>query len=155
MPSITPFLWFDDDAEEAIAFYASIFPEAKIGEASRQNGKFFVGSFELAGQKFMALNGGPQFQFTEAMSLYVECRDQAEVDHYWDRLLEGGGAPQQCGWLKDRYGLSWQIIPEILPKLIGDSDPQKAERAMKAMLQMMKIDIAALEAAHRGEALTP
>lgn len=151
MPTVTPFLWFDDNAEEAIAFYASIFPDAKVGDVSRQNGKFFLGSFELAGQKFMALNGGPQFSFTEAFSLYVNCRDQAEVDHYWDRLLEGGGTPQQCGWLKDRYGLCWQIIPEALPKLISDPDPQKAERAMKAMLQMVKIDIAALEAAHRGE----
>ena len=151
MPTVTPFLWFDDNAEEAIQFYASIFPDARIGEVSRQNGKFFLGSFELAGQKFMALNGGPQFRFTEAVSLYVNCKDQAEVDHYWDRLLEGGGLPQQCGWLKDRYGLSWQIIPEALPRLIGDPDPQKAERAMKAMLQMVKIDIAGLEAAHRGE----
>jgi predicted 3-demethylubiquinone-9 3-methyltransferase (glyoxalase superfamily) len=151
MPTVTPFLWFDDNAEEAIAFYASIFPDAKIGDVSRQNGKFFLGSFELAGQKFMALNGGPQFRFTEAFSLYVNCRDQAEVDRYWDRLLEGGGSPQQCGWLKDRFGLCWQIIPEALPRLIGDPDPQKAERVMKAMLQMVKIDIATLEAAYRGE----
>jgi predicted 3-demethylubiquinone-9 3-methyltransferase (glyoxalase superfamily) len=151
MQKITPFLWFDDNAEEAIEFYASIFPDAKIGDVSRQNGKFFLGSFELAGQRFFALNGGPQFKFTEAFSLYVNCKDQAEVDRYWDSLLEGGGKPQQCGWLKDRYGLSWQIIPEALPRLIGDPDPKKAERAMKAMLQMVKIDIAALEAAHRGE----
>jgi predicted 3-demethylubiquinone-9 3-methyltransferase (glyoxalase superfamily) len=151
MPTVTPFLWFDDNAEEAIAFYASIFPDAKIGDVSRQNGKFFLGSFELAGQKFIALNGGPQFRFTEAFSLYVNCRDQAEVDRYWCRLLEGGGSPQQCGWLKDRFGLCWQIIPEALPKLIGDPDPQKAERVMKAMLQMVKIDIATLEAAYRGE----
>jgi predicted 3-demethylubiquinone-9 3-methyltransferase (glyoxalase superfamily) len=151
MQKITPFLWFDDNAEEAIEFYASIFPEAKIGDVQRQNGKFFLGSFELAGQRFFALNGGPQFKFTEAFSLYVNCKDQAEVDRYWDSLLEGGGKPQQCGWLKDRYGLSWQIIPEALPRLIGDPDPKKAERATKAMLQMVKIDIAALEAAHRGE----
>jgi predicted 3-demethylubiquinone-9 3-methyltransferase (glyoxalase superfamily) len=151
MQKITPFLWFDDNAEEAIEFYASIFPDAKIGDVSRQNGKFFLGSFELAGQRFFALNGGPQFKFTEAFSLYVNCKDQAEVDRYWDSLLEGGGKPQQCGWLKDRYGLSWQIIPEALPRLIGDPDPKKAERATKAMLQMVKIDIAALEAAHRGE----
>ncbi|MGY6709140.1 MAG: VOC family protein [Rhizobiaceae bacterium] len=151
MTSITPFLWFDDNAEEALQFYASIFPDAKVGDVQRQNGKFFLGGFELAGQKFMALNGGPQFQFTEAISLYVNCKDQAEVDHYWDRLLEGGGKPQQCGWLKDRYGLCWQIIPEALPRLIGDPDPRKAERAMKAMLQMVKIDVAALEAAHRGD----
>ena len=151
MPTVTPFLWFDDNAEEAIAFYASIFPDAKIGDVSRQNGKFFLGSFELAGQKFMALNGGPQFRFTEAFSLYVNCRDQAEVDRYWDRLLEGGGSPQQCGWLKDRFGVFWQIIPEALPRLMSDPDPKKAERVMKAMLQMVKIDIATLEAAHRGE----
>lgn len=151
MPDITPFLWFDDNAEEAIEFYASIFPDARIGEVSRQNGKFFLGSFELAGQKFMALNGGPQFKFTEALSLYVSCKDQAEVDHYWNRLLEGGGAPQQCGWLKDRFGLSWQVIPEILPRLLNDPDTAAAERTMQAMLQMIKIDVAALEAAHRGD----
>ncbi|NMG39420.1 VOC family protein [Chelativorans sp. ZYF759] len=151
MASITPFLWFNDDAEDAIAFYASIFPDARISDVQRQNGKFFLGQFELAGQKLMALNGGPQFQFTEAISLYVNCKDQAEVDYYWDRLLDGGGKPQQCGWLKDRYGLCWQIIPEALPSLIGDPDPKKAERAMKAMLQMVKIDVAQLEAAHRGD----
>lgn len=151
MPDITPFLWFDDNAEEAIEFYASIFPDARIGEVSCQNGKFFLGSFELAGQKFMALNGGPQFKFTEALSLYVSCKDQAEVDHYWNRLLEGGGAPQQCGWLKDRFGLSWQVIPEILPRLLNDPDTAAAERTMQAMLQMIKIDVAALEAAHRGD----
>ena len=151
MPDITPFLWFDDNAKEAIEFYASIFPDARIGEVSRQNGKFFLGSFELAGQKFMALNGGPQFKFTEALSLYVSCKDQAEVDHYWNRLLEGGGAPQQCGWLKDRFGLSWQVIPEILPRLLNDPDTAAAERTMQAMLQMIKIDVAALEAAHRGD----
>lgn len=151
MVSITPFLWFDDNAEEAIEFYSSIFPEAKTSRVSRQNGKFFVGDFELAGQKFTAINGGPQFKFTEAISLYVNCKDQAEVDHFWDRLLEGGGKPQQCGWLKDRFGLSWQIIPEALPRLLSDSDPKKVERAMKAMLQMVKIDIAGLEAAYRGE----
>ncbi|MFN4271202.1 MAG: VOC family protein [Aliihoeflea sp.] len=151
MPDITPFLWFDDNAEEAIEFYASIFPNTRIGEVSRQNGKFFLGSFELAGQKFMALNGGPQFKFTEAFSLYVNCNDQAEVDRYWNRLLEGGGTPQQCGWLKDRYGLCWQVIPETLPRLLNDPDMAAAERTMQAMLQMIKIDIAALEAAHRGE----
>lgn len=151
MPDITPFLWFDDNAEEAIEFYASIFPDARIGEVSRQNGKFFLGSFELAGQKFMALNGGPQFKFTEAFSLYVNCNDQAEVDHYWNRLLEGGGTPQQCGWLKDRYGLCWQVIPEILPRLLNDPDMAAAERTMQAMLQMIKVDVAALEAAHRGD----
>lgn len=151
MPDITPFLWFDDNAEEAIEFYASIFPDARIGEVSRQNGKFFLGSFELAGQKFMALNGGPQFKFTEAFSLYVNCNDQAEVDRYWNRLLEGGGTPQQCGWLKDRYGLCWQVIPEILPRLLNDPDMAAAERTMQAMLQMIKVDVAALEAAHRGD----
>ena len=151
MPDITPFLWFDDNAKEAIEFYASIFPDARIGEVSRQNGKFFLGSFELAGQKFMALNGGPQFKFTEAFSLYVNCNDQAEVDHYWNRLLEGGGTPQQCGWLKDRYGLCWQVIPEILPRLLNDPDMAAAERTMQAMLQMIKVDVAALEAAHRGD----
>jgi len=153
MASITPFLWFDGNAEEAIEFYASIFPDAKLGRVMRQEGKFFLGDFELAGQKFTAINGGPQFKFTEAISLYVECKDQAEVDRYWDSLLAGGGTPQQCGWLKDRFGLSWQIIPEALPRLISDADPKRAERAMKAMLQMVKIDIAALEAAHRGETI--
>lgn len=154
MPDITPFLWFDDNAEEAIEFYASIFPAARIGEVSRQSGKFFLGSFELAGQKFMALNGGPQFKFTEAFSLYVNCNDQAEVDHFWNRLLEGGGVPQQCGWLKDRFGLCWQIIPEALPRLMNDPNPETAERVMRAMLQMVKIDVAQLEAAHRGEDVT-
>jgi predicted 3-demethylubiquinone-9 3-methyltransferase (glyoxalase superfamily) len=153
---ITPVLWFDNQAEEAMNFYTSIFKNAKIGNVSRYGeagpgpkGSVMVASFELDGMHFTALNGGPQFKFTEAISFYVSCESQDEVDHYWDKLSEGGQT-QRCGWLKDKFGVSWQIIPSALPKLMGDPDRAKANRVMQAMLQMKKIDIATLERAYRG-----
>jgi predicted 3-demethylubiquinone-9 3-methyltransferase (glyoxalase superfamily) len=153
---ITPFLWFDDNAEEAIAHYTSIFPDSKVLSVTRCGeagpgpaGSFLVGSFEIEGQVFAALNGGPHFKFTEAISLVVNCDTQAEVDHFWARLGEGG-APGRCGWLKDRFGLSWQIVPRVLVTLLQDPDAAKAGRAMQAMMKMDKLDIAALQSAHRG-----
>jgi predicted 3-demethylubiquinone-9 3-methyltransferase (glyoxalase superfamily) len=157
MQKITPFLWFDNQAEEAANFYASIFKNSKIGTVSRYGeagpgpaGSAMTVSFELDGMEFTALNGGPAFKFTEAMSLYVNCETQEEVDHYWGKLLEGGGRPSQCGWLKDRFGLSWQIIPAALPRLLTNPDRDKANRVMQAMLQMSKIDVAKLEQAAKG-----
>lgn len=145
MPTITPCLWFDDQLEEAIEFYSSIFPDAAILEATRDaDGRLFVATFRLAGRDFMGLNGGPMFPFTEAISLSVACLDQAEIDRYWNALGEGGTI-QQCGWLKDRYGLSWQIVPAILPKLMNDPDRAKAARVQSAVMGMVKLDIAALE----------
>jgi predicted 3-demethylubiquinone-9 3-methyltransferase (glyoxalase superfamily) len=156
MPKISPFLWFDNQAEEAMNFYVSIFKNAKIGNVSRYGdagpgpkGSVMVASFELDGMKFTALNGGPQYKFTEAISLYVDCDSQEEVDHYWEKL-SAGGQVQQCGWLKDKFGLSWQIIPSALPKLLSDPDKGRAMRAMRAMLQMKKIDVAALQKAAAG-----
>ncbi len=153
---IHPYLWFDNQAEEAMNFYVSIFRNSRVIHVARYGeagpgpaGGVMIATFELDGVRFTALNGGPRFKFTEAISLYVDCADQAEVDHYWNRLLEGG-APQMCGWLRDKFGLSWQIIPAALNRLMGDPDPVKANRVMEAMLQMQKIDVAALEAAHRG-----
>jgi predicted 3-demethylubiquinone-9 3-methyltransferase (glyoxalase superfamily) len=142
MQKITPFLWFDNQAEEAVKFYCSIFPNAKIGKLSA-----FVSSFELEGLHFTALNGGPHYKFSGAISLYVNCETQAEVDDYWDKLSDGGSI-QMCGWLKDKFGLSWQIIPSALPKLMSDPDRDKANRVMQAMLQMKKIDTAELERAY-------
>lgn len=156
MPKITPFLWFDTQAEEAANFYASIFENSKVGTISRYGegapmpaGTAMTVSFELDGLEFTALNAGPMFKFTEAISFYVNCETQEEVDHYWNRLLEGGGRESQCGWLKDKYGLSWQIIPAALPRLLSNPDRAKAGRVMQAMLQMVKIDVAKLEAAAR------
>ena len=144
---ITPFLWFDNNAEEAMNFYTSIFKDSRIKSIQRLGDNILTASFELNGQEFMVLNGGPRFKFTEAISLFVSCEDQQEVDDYWDKLVNGG-EPQQCGWLKDRFGLSWQIIPRALGELMGDKDPEKSKRVMDAMLQMKKIDIATLRAAH-------
>ena len=153
MDQITPCLWFDTEGEEAAKFYTSIFPNSKIvdvahyGEAGpRPAGTVMAVSFELNGQKFVALNGGPQFTFSEAISFQVGCEDQAEVDRFWNKLTEGG-EEGQCGWLKDKFGLSWQIFPKALPKLLGDPDREKAQRAMAAMLKMKKIDLGALEQA--------
>jgi predicted 3-demethylubiquinone-9 3-methyltransferase (glyoxalase superfamily) len=153
---ITPFLWYDTEAEEAARFYTSIFPDSKIGAISRfgdagpgPKGSVMVVSFTLAGQKFMALNGGPTYKLTEAISLMVNCETQAEVDRYWEKLLDGGKA-QACGWLKDKYGLSWQITPTMLIKHIGDPDPAKATRVMQAMMGMVKFDINALQKAYDG-----
>ena len=158
MSKITPCLWFDGNAEEAAKFYVSLLPDSRIDKIMRAPADYPGGSagtvltvdFTLAGQQFMGLNGGPEFKFTEAVSFTIYCEDQAEVDRYWDALLAGGGAPVQCGWLKDRYGLSWQITPTILPKLMADPDPAKARRVMEAMMKMVKIDVAAIEAAYEG-----
>lgn len=153
---ITPCLWFDGNAEEAVAFYGAIFPDMEILNTSHYGegapfpkGTVLTQTFRLAGQTFMALNGGPQFKFTEALSLLVSCDSQAEVDWYWDKLCEGG-EPGPCGWLKDKYGLSWQIIPKALGELLGGPDPARNQRVMEALLQMSKLDIAALEAAGAG-----
>jgi predicted 3-demethylubiquinone-9 3-methyltransferase (glyoxalase superfamily) len=143
---ITTFLWFDNQAEEAAKFYVSIFKNSKIKSTSPM-----VTEFTLDGVEFMALNGGPLYKFTEAVSLYISCEDQAEVDELWDKLLAGGGQESQCGWLKDKYGLSWQVTPKLLPKLIGSPDRVKADRAMQAMLKMKKIDCVALQKAYNGE----
>ena len=151
MRRITPFLWFDDQAEEAVKFYLSVFRNSKMGRTLRgPNGSFLSIAFELDGEAFVALNGGPQFKFTEAVSFVVNCESQSEVDYYWEKL-SAGGHESMCGWLKDKYGLSWQIVPEALPRLLTDPDPAKARSAMAAMMQMRKIDIAALERAANAE----
>jgi predicted 3-demethylubiquinone-9 3-methyltransferase (glyoxalase superfamily) len=150
MQKITPFLWFNNNAEEAMNFYVSIFKNSKIINVQRQgkNGPVFTATFQLQGQKFFVLNGGPQFKFTEAVSFFVNCETQKEVDALWAKLSQGGEI-QQCGWLKDKYGLSWQIIPSILQRLLQDKDPEKSKRVMNAMLQMKKIDIKALKQAYK------
>ena len=153
MQKITPFLWFDGNAEEAMNFYTSIFRNAKVGNVSRYGeagpglaGSVLTASFELEGLQFTALNGGPHFKFNEAISFHIACESQQEVDHFWHKL-GAGGQIQQCGWLKDKYGVSWQIVPAALPRLLGNPDRAKANRVMQAMLQMKKLDIAALEQA--------
>ncbi len=155
MPKITPFLWFNDNAEEAVNFYTAIFKNSKILSMNRlpegtpgPAGKVMTATFQLEGQEFMALNGGPEFKFTEAISLYVNCETQKEVDELWDKLIAGGGEPSQCGWLKDKFGLSWQIIPSALGQMLGDKDPRKSQNVMQAMLKMSKIDIATLRRAY-------
>ena len=158
MQKITPFLWFDNQAEEAVNFYTSLFKNSKIENVARYDeagakvsgrpkGSVMTMTFQLNGQEFNALNGGPQFKFTEAISFFVNCETQAEVDELWNKLTEGG-EEVQCGWLKDKYGLSWQIVPTALGELMGDKDPEKAQRVMQAMLQMKKIDIAGLKRAY-------
>ena len=144
MQKITPFLWFDGQAEAAAKFYTSIFRNSKILSVSPMSA-----TFQLAGQKFIALNGGPQFKFTEAISFFVSCETQQEVDYFWKKL-SAGGRPQQCGWLKDRFGVSWQIIPTILGELLNDEDEAKSQRVMQAMLRMVKLDIRKLKAAGAG-----
>jgi predicted 3-demethylubiquinone-9 3-methyltransferase (glyoxalase superfamily) len=153
---ITPFLWFDHQAEEAMNFYTSVFKNSKAGNIIRYGkagpgpeGSVLTATFELEGLKFTALNGGPQFPFTPAISLVVACESQDEVDYYWSKLSEGGQI-QQCGWLNDRFGISWQIVPTLLPTLLGDSDRDKANRVMQAMMQMQKIEIAKLQQAAAG-----
>jgi len=149
---ITPFLWFDGNAEEATNFYLSIFKNAKLlSVMPGPGGKAMGTTFELEGQKFHTLNGGPQYQFTPAISLFVSCETQEEVDDYWDKLLAGGGKPNRCGWLTDKYGLSWQIIPTALGRLLGDKDRAKAGRVMQAMLKMEKLDIKGLQQAYDQE----
>jgi predicted 3-demethylubiquinone-9 3-methyltransferase (glyoxalase superfamily) len=158
LQKITPNLWFDNQAEEAANFYVSIFKNSKIGDITRHGeaaaeisgkpkGSVMTITFQIEGQEFIALNGGPQFKFTEAISLLVNCETQQEVDELWEKLSEGG-EEGPCGWLKDKYGVSWQVVPRILDEMIRDPDPVKAERVMKAMLQMQKIDIAGLQQAY-------
>ncbi len=150
MPKITPFLWFDTQAEEAMNFYLSIFKNSKAGRITRSKGNVMSVAFELEGQRFMALNGGPMFHFTPAISIFVDCETQEEVDELWGKLCEGG-EPSRCGWLTDKFGLSWQIIPKGLGEMLSDPDPVRSQRVMKAMLQMGKIDIGGLKRAYDGE----
>ncbi len=157
MQKITPFLWFDDQAEEAMNLYVSIFKDAEVLEVSRNGeggpgtpGSVLTVSFRLQDQEFVALNGGPMFAFTEAVSFEIDCADQAEVDYYWDALLAGGGEPSACGWLKDRFGLSWQVVPRALHECIGGPDAEGAQRAMAAMMGMGKLDVAELRRAYEG-----
>ncbi len=142
LQKITPYLWFDTQAKEAAVFYCSLFKDSKILSANPM-----IVTFQLEGQRFMALNGGPRFQFTEAISLFVDCDTQEEVDHFWNKLTADGGEESMCGWLKDKYGLSWQIVPKALIKYLGNEDKVKAQKVMQAMLSMKKIDIRALDAA--------
>jgi len=157
MQKITPFLWFDDNAEQAMNFYVSIFENSKVVNVARygeagpgRKGTVMTAEFQLEGQKFVALNGGPHFKFTEAISFSVNCETQEEIDEMWENLSEGG-EESQCGWLKDKYGLSWQVVPAILVELLLDKDPEKSQRVMQAMLQMKKIDIETLKQAYEQE----
>jgi predicted 3-demethylubiquinone-9 3-methyltransferase (glyoxalase superfamily) len=164
MQKITPFLWFAGQAEQAVKFYTSIFKKSKIGRILRYGeetakvsgsgqpvGSVLTIEFEIQGQKFVALNGGPQFQFNESVSFVVNCETQKEVDYYWEKLIADGGEESACGWLKDKFGLSWQITPTVLIDMLHDKDAEKAERVMHAMLQMKKIDVAKLNAAYDGK----
>jgi predicted 3-demethylubiquinone-9 3-methyltransferase (glyoxalase superfamily) len=158
MQKITPFLWFDNNAEEAVKFYTSVFKNSKIGKITRYSeggplpaGTYMTGTFQIEGQEFVALNGGPVFKFTEAISFVVNCETQKEVDTYWKKLTADGGQEVQCGWLKDKFGLSWQIVPGILIKLLADKDREKAGRVMDAMLKMKKIDIPRLKQAYANK----
>lgn len=157
MQKITPFLWFDKNAEEAVNFYISIFKDSKVLSVTRSGeagpgpaGSVLTIAFQLEGQEFVALNGGPEFKFTEAISLSVDCNTQEEIDEMWAKLTEGG-EESQCGWLKDKFGLSWQVNPSILIKMLQDEDPQKAKRVMEAMMKMVKIDIKTLKQAYDGQ----
>jgi predicted 3-demethylubiquinone-9 3-methyltransferase (glyoxalase superfamily) len=154
VPQITPNLWFDTEGMEAAEFYVSVFPNSKITTVThytdagpRPAGTVLTVAFELDGQELIAINGGPEFTFDEAISLMISCADQAEIDYYWDNLTEGGGQESQCGWLKDKYGLSWQVVPADWDELMKDDDPGRADRAMRALFGMKKIDIAAIKAA--------
>jgi predicted 3-demethylubiquinone-9 3-methyltransferase (glyoxalase superfamily) len=153
---ISPFLWFEHQAEEAAKFYTGIFPDSRIRSATRYGdagpgpkGSVMSVTFDLQGQEFLALNGGPMFRFSPAISFFVKCETQQEVDHYWNSLV-AGGTPQQCGWLQDKFGLSWQIVPTVLGEMLGDKDPAKSKRVMEAMMKMVKLDIAGLRAAYDG-----
>lgn len=157
MPKITPNLWFDTEAEEAAKFYCSIFPNSKIVNVThytdagpREAGMVLTLDFELDGQRFTGINGGPEFKFDEAVSMLIDCKDHEEVDYYWDKLLEDGGTESQCGWLKDKYGFSWQVVPEGMEELFADGDPERTNRAMAAMLKMVKLDIDELRRAADG-----
>lgn len=154
MQKITPFLWFDGNAEAAANFYVSVFSDSRIVSMARYGdagpgpkGQVMTATFELAGQRFVALNGGPQFKFTEAISFFVNCETQAEIDELWAKLLEGG-QPQRCGWLKDRFGLSWQIVPSVLAEMLQDEDAERSKRVVQAMLRMVKLDIQTLKQAY-------
>jgi predicted 3-demethylubiquinone-9 3-methyltransferase (glyoxalase superfamily) len=164
MQKITPFLWFDDQAEEAVKFYTSIFKNSKVGrilhygeeaakvsQTGRPVGSVLTIEFEIEGQKFTALNGGPQFKFNESVSFVVNCETQEEVDYFWEKLTRDGGQESACGWLKDKFGLSWQVVPRALIDMLRDKDSEKSERVMKAMLQMQKLDIKTLEEAYEGK----
>src|SRR5216110_3303042 len=162
MQKITPFLWFDDQAEDAVNFYTSLFKNSKIGRILRYNeeaaektgrpiGSVLTIEFEIESQKFTALNGGPQFKFNESVSFVVNCETQEEVDYFWEKLTANGGEESQCGWLKDKFGLSWQVTPTVLIDMLHDKDSEKAERVMKAMLQMQRIDIEKLKVAYLGK----
>jgi predicted 3-demethylubiquinone-9 3-methyltransferase (glyoxalase superfamily) len=152
MSKISPCLWFDGDAEDAAKLYTSLFPDSRIDTVQRSpadnpstpEGAVLTVEFTLAGQKFIGLNGGPEFKFTEAVSFTIDCEDQAEVDRYWDALIAGGGEPSQCGWLKDKFGVSWQVVPAELPRLLQDPDPGRAQRAGEALMQMKRIDMGAI-----------
>lgn len=151
MKKITPFLWFDTQAEEAMNFYVSVFKNSKVLSVTPgPDGRAFTVNFELDGQEFIALNAGPQFKFTEAVSFFVDGKDQAEVDYLWEKLIADGGEESMCGWLKDKFGLSWQIVPSALGRMMNDKDPEKAGRVTQAMLKMRKIDVKALEDAYEG-----
>jgi len=157
MPKLSTCLWFDGNGEEAMNLYTSVFKDSKIGNVSRYGdagpgpkGSVMTATFEIGGHEFMVLNGGPMYKFTPAISFVVPCRTQEDVDYYWSRLLEGGGAPQQCGWLTDRFGVSWQIVPTALPEMLKDADPERSRRVMEAMLKMAKLDIGALKQAYEG-----
>lgn len=151
MKKITPFLWFDTQAEEAMNFYVSVFKNSKVLSVTPgPDGRAFTVNFELDGQEFIALNAGPQFKFTEAVSFFVDGKDQAEVDYLWEKLIADGGEESMCGWLKDKFGLSWQIVPSALGRMMNDNDPEKAGRVTQAMLKMRKIDVKALEDAYEG-----
>ncbi len=160
MPGITPCLWFDGRAEEAAEFYTSVFPDSRILSVSRapadnpstRAGEVLIASFTISGQRFTGLNGGPQFPFTEAVSFEIDCADQAEVDRYWDALVAGGGEHGQCGWLKDRFGVSWQVVPRQMGDYLGGPDPAGCARAMQAMLGMTKLDIEGLRRAYEEAA---
>src|SRR6266511_1581148 len=158
LQKITPCLWFDGRAEEAADFYTSIFPNSQIDHIARTDtpgateGAVILVEFTIAGLSYQALNGGPHDQFNDAISLSVTCKDQAEIDRLWDALTADGGRPVQCGWLKDRFGVSWQIVPEALLRMMKDKDPAKSKRVMEAMMQMVKLDVAKLEHAYEGAA---
>ena len=158
MSKISPCLWFDGEAEEAAKFYVSLLPDSRIEKIQKNNvdgpsgkaGSVLVVDFTLAGQRFMALNGGVRFEYTHAVSFKIDCADQAEVDRLWDALSANGGSVERCGWLKDRYGFSWQVVPKGMDELFTDSDPERAQRAWKAMMEMRKLDIATLRSAADG-----
>jgi predicted 3-demethylubiquinone-9 3-methyltransferase (glyoxalase superfamily) len=150
MPAITPFLWFDSQAEDAMNFYVSIFPQSRVISVSRAGGRTLSVDFEIENQRIMALNGGPLYQFNESFSLFVTCETQAEIDNYWEKLTGDGGAPGRCGWLKDKYGLSWQVIPKAFGAMLGGTDGARTKRVVDAMMQMGKLELAKLQAAYDG-----